>query len=939
MTQWNNTYFDSHLKKTLQMYGGAFGAKAVLWQQGENETEIKRQAPGSYDLMANYETPFKNLIDKSRAQAINNIPWVISKKSYMVSVGNSNAAGLVSSNLTQTSTVGATHKNFFPDLINKQNTILGTKPFLYAGPLTEPISGIGTGDLDERYRGPGQRLHFDGVQGAGGKNGLELLAEKWYNSVINMPVANNAVSQLANKIIVSKINGQYELTLANPDGVAITTGNFYWVVNDGGIDSKIIDPNLVPLPHKYKIPTNVSQEYYVTCYHQSNTSQVLTPSQPYLVKANCNNCRIGVGSSSAVSIDTKNVPSGGNTEIVSFSNIGENFNGRIRYCLPAWITMSLNSNNQLEIITQPNNTGATRSETIIIEDYSGTAYLTIPISQVSTSSGCTATSLLSRPVTAFTGNWTTNVTTINTTPVINAVSFPNGGAGGSLSALSDCTRRFNLGGGYVSFSGKVGRDDSQDGCNCAAMDMGFQIINLDNNQVLFNSVWHGINTPAEAFNVPVTGVQNIELRTLLGTDGWNWGDLGNWVELNLNCSTPPTCNVQAPNNPTASANNVPPSTSVTLSTTCPSGTPVWSTGGTGNTVVVNPASTTAYTVLCNNGTNCNSTSVGITITVVTAGACSAVVDNLVMGSWNGNQLVARNFGSQFWLTQRVTASPEQFAVRASQMLQRGDVALSNPTYSSLIGCFAYQYSAYGGLQTPSNSQFPTPSGFTQIFFADGTPNYLQNSPTSGNPPNYNGFLDFANCNIIGGWAWDAANQSNRKTIEIIVNGAVVATGLANQYDSNLQAWGYNDGLYKFSIPTPASLKNGGTHSITARVQGSSFMLNMSGGTPKTISGCYSMNARAAIDETRNSDEIINGLVVSPNPSDGLYNLNFSTTMGSSVALMVTNLSGSVVLQQDFKAASATVNHVINLRSKPNGEYLISITTEGKRLIQKVVKIE
>jgi Secretion system C-terminal sorting domain len=307
-----------------------------------------------------------------------------------------------------------------------------------------------------------------------------------------------------------------------------------------------------------------------------------------------------------------------------------------------------------------------------------------------------------------------------------------------------------------------------------------------------------------------------------------------------------------------------------------------------------------------------------------------------MGTWNvtGNQLVARNFNGSFWLTQRATAYPEQFAVRGSEMLQRGDVVLTNPTYGSLVGCFAYQYSQFQGLGTPNSNTFPLPIGFSPVSAYDQTPNYLQDTPTS--PPNYNGFFDVADCGTLSGWAWNAVIPNGSLNIEILEGSNVVATGSANLYRADLQQAGLGNGVHAFQIPTPASLKNGQTRTLTARIAGSSYTLNSS---PKTISGCYSMNARAAIDETRNSDEIINGLVVSPNPSDGLYNLNFSTTMGSSVALMVTNLSGSVVLEQDFKAASATVNHVINLRSKPNGEYLISIITEGKRLIQKVVKIE
>jgi hypothetical protein len=96
-----------------------------------------------------------------------------------------------------------------------------------------------------------------------------------------------------------------------------------------------------------------------------------------------------------------------------------------------------------------------------------------------------------------------------------------------------------------------------------------------------------------------------------------------------------------------------------------------------------------------------------------------------MGTWNvtGHQLVAKYYHNQWWLVQRIASNPEKFLVRGSEMLTRGDVTLTNGSYSSLVGCFAWTYSAYGGLGTPNSTQFPTPSGWQYGTEPDGTPFY------------------------------------------------------------------------------------------------------------------------------------------------------------------------------------------------------------------------
>jgi NPCBM/NEW2 domain/Secretion system C-terminal sorting domain len=184
------------------------------------------------------------------------------------------------------------------------------------------------------------------------------------------------------------------------------------------------------------------------------------------------------------------------------------------------------------------------------------------------------------------------------------------------------------------------------------------------------------------------------------------------------CANPPLI----PSNPIANPANITAGASSTLSATCSVGQLLWSTGSSLNSISVSPSSTTTYTVKCISAGCPDSPSASITVTV---GPCSSVTHNLVMGTWTvtGHPLVAKFYNGQYWLVQRIATNPEKFLVRGSSMLTRPDVTLANSTNSILVGCFAWTYSNYGGLATPSTTQFVTPPGWTLSFEPDGTPFY------------------------------------------------------------------------------------------------------------------------------------------------------------------------------------------------------------------------
>ena len=98
---------------------------------------------------------------------------------------------------------------------------------------------------------------------------------------------------------------------------------------------------------------------------------------------------------------------------------------------------------------------------------------------------------------------------------------------------------------------------------------------------------------------------------------------------------------------------------------------------------------------------------------------------------------------------------------------------------------------------------------------------------SGATPAFQGFLDASGCGIITGWAWDA-NQPNTTINVDIYDGSVLMTTIpANLYREDIRNAGIGDGFHGFSFTTPASLKNGVTHSVHVRFAGAATELSSS----------------------------------------------------------------------------------------------------------------
>ncbi|WP_304233645.1 NPCBM/NEW2 domain-containing protein [Jiulongibacter sediminis] len=180
--------------------------------------------------------------------------------------------------------------------------------------------------------------------------------------------------------------------------------------------------------------------------------------------------------------------------------------------------------------------------------------------------------------------------------------------------------KYNLGGTYSSFSGKVGLDDAING-QCGDNKVVFKI--YGDNSLIWESSLLGKDDAAFGFDLSVSGVQELELEVDMG-DGSTSCDHADWVDLVLGCQpvtigTP--VNVYADPNPIVNSNGF-----TQLFATCPSGIPEWE-GLSGTSPTVSPLTDQIYRVRCKLG-NDYSSYVPMTVRVDISGGCQTNLTSL-----------------------------------------------------------------------------------------------------------------------------------------------------------------------------------------------------------------------------------------------------------------------------------------------------------------------
>ena len=162
---------------------------------------------------------------------------------------------------------------------------------------------------------------------------------------------------------------------------------------------------------------------------------------------------------------------------------------------------------------------------------------------------------------------------------------------------------------------------------------------------------------------------------------------------------------------------------------------------------------------------------------------------------------------------RAGTAPGRGAARARRPLRLGAAGAVLVVSLLLAACA----SATGAGQSPAPTAQPSQSG---------TPNAAK----AGGPV-YEGTLDLADCKRIAGWAWDKNQPNTPISVDIYDGGTLLATVTADQFRQGLANAGKGDGNHSFVYASPASVKNGQPHSISAKIPGTSTELK---NAPKSI---------------------------------------------------------------------------------------------------------
>lgn len=764
------------LNYTLLNFAGPFGAKAILWHQGEYDNLGYLNNPASH---ANFHNEYKNklsqiidwtrqAIDNSGSQSAN-LNWFISEVSFTPFNNIPPPSSLVSSSTLTGSASGYLGNPSDLSWVSSglkgigQSTSLfkpGTTtyhPNIFQGPATDNLTGYITGSTSLLYRASRYLIHFSG------KDGLNALADSWYSKLYNSSYNSvSGTSVAAAEVIslqtVSNSGGTYTLTAP-----AFSGAKYFWVKNNeipvtnisGGSSSNV----------GYFNSGSYAPGDYLVGYVLKNGR--LHPIQPYLVPG-------GDETTKKIRIQNPNlnIPGSGggaNTAVVGVMCDWEIISS------PTYFTIDYNEGSGELVFSAPvNTTSYIKSENITLREVGGSYTETINISQPPNTS-TPSTSLTTLTPTNNSSEWSGHTAARfdsksidGNTMQVSGVQYYQG-----IGTHANSRMVYNLsGGGYTTFYGKVGRDDEAD--NGSDLGKVKFSIKTDGSTVWASGI-HGNTTGAENFSISVSGKSTLELVVDQHSDN-TYYDHANWMDVFLSGGGSP-CSNSAPTGVSASpSSHGSGGGNTTLTATCSSGTSVqWSTGHTGSPVTVFTGSATTYTAKCVSGPCTESSPVGVTVAVGTTG-CGALTNDLVMGHWTvtGHPLVAKYFHGSWWLVQRIGSSPEQFLVRGSEMLTRGDVTLTNSSYSGLVSCFAYTYSNYGGLQPPSSVTFPTPSGYSIGYEPDGTPYYT----ASGAPPS--GCTD---AYLTNSWTYASAGYNPPPKIGQSVDGNNMTMGGVNYSSS------------------------------------------------------------------------------------------------------------------------------------------------------------
>ena len=209
------------------------------------------------------------------------------------------------------------------------------------------------------------------------------------------------------------------------------------------------------------------------------------------------------------------------------------------------------------------------------------------------------------------------------------------------------------------------------------------------------------------------------------------------------------------------------------------------------------------------------------------------------------------------------------------------------------------------------------------------------SPVNVNCSNVQANIEHAGCDYISGWAYDQSNVGTPINFDLYEGNTLIQSNIpASNYRADLQD-AFGNGYHAFSFTTPTELKNGQNHTFSLRASGCNTIIYNS---ERTIS--CNVNARIAgnansIKAELTDSENAKGLIISPNPNAGDFEVTFYLENDKKVNLTILNVQGKSYYE---KKVSGNGKHIekISLKNVSSGTYLIQLRKQNYTEVKKMI---